>query len=442
MYSFGALLYQLATGHAPFSSLSPVDALGSQIRSQIPPPHCVNRDISIEFSWFIHRLMMKNPNNRYPDWHAVISDIHLLMRGAAPAGIQTEERFLSTIDSKPLLDAMNDVNNEEEDDDGAGDGDAPKKKPYIRLRPRQQQVSQFEVDHKRDIKSNNSSLALLMTLLMLAWFGGVFWYRGIWVPETQRIADAASKEAPDVVAPPPTFVVTTKNIDPEPVDEPKKDIDEPKKDQGSDMNPAASNDSEDVRKRERRHDKPPMRPLLPPALRPLPPEAIDTNAVHQPAAPGPMPDKLRKALVSAAKAGDMEAMRAALDGEESPFLEKVKLKSILNKAPTGSKLLERAMDTKKDQPISFTWRGKSRIVVPREVTETSVTLEANGRRQEIKFSDLAPDEMLSLVNKPQSEAEALSYCLLLMKTPQKSEISVHAAKCLPLQDILLEASKE
>lgn len=431
MYSFGALLYQLSTGHAPFSSLNPVDALGAQIRDQIPPPHCVNRDISIEFSWFIHRLMMKNPNNRYPDWHAVISDIHLLMRGEAPAGVQTEERFLSTIDSKPLLEAMNDVDDEEDEDDEARQGDSAQKVPYVRLKPRQQQVSQFERDHKRDITSSNISFALLMTLLLVTWFGGVFWYRGIWMPETQRISDAALKETPDVVAPPPSVVVTSKNIETE-----------PKTDNGSNMNHDASNDSEDLRKRKRGQDKPPMRPLLPPALGPVPPVAIETNAVQQPVAPQPMPDNVKKALVSAAKAGDLDAMRTALAGEESPFLEKGKLKSILDKTPTANRLLERAMDTKKDQPISFTWRGKSRIVVPREVTETSVTLEANGRRQEIKFSDLTPDEMVSLINKPQSVVESLSYCLLLMRTTQKSEIPLYASKCLPFQDILLDAINE
>ena len=435
MYSFGALLYQLSTGHAPFSSLSPVDALGAQIRSQIPPPHCVNREISIEFSWFIHRLMMKNPNNRYPDWHAVISDIHLLMRGEAPAGIQTEERFLSTIDSAPLLDAMNAVDEEDDEDDEADEADGAQATPYVRLRPRQQKVSQVELEHKREIKNKNISLAVLMTLLMVAWFGGIFWYRGIWVPETQRISEAESNKVPEVVAPPPRVIIKPKIVVTNQVVEPVK-VNEPE------TNHAAVTDPEEIRRRERHHDKPPVRPFIPPVLRPVPPVAVETNEAPKPVPPRPMPDKLKIALADAAKTGDMESMRAALAGEESPFMDKGKMKSILERAPTANKLLERAMDTKKDQPISFTWRGKSRIVVPREVTENSVTLEANGRRQEIKFSDLTPEEMVSLVNKPQSEAEALSYCLLLMKTPQKSEISGHAAKCLPFQEILLEASKE
>jgi len=399
MYSFGALLYQLATGHAPFSSMSPVDALSAQIRGQIPPPHCVNRAISIEFSWFVHRLMMKNPNNRYPDWRAVINEIHLVMKGELPTGIQTEERFLSTIESKPLLDAMTGVVEEEEEEEA--------KESSVRLKTSQQKLRQFEEDHQRDIIRSNIRLASLMTLLMLVWFVGLFWYRGIWGPEMQRISEAEKQIPQDVVIPPPTIVITSKDQAVDQVVEPKKG-DEPK----LIVEPPSTND------------------------------ASETKEVAQPAAPAPMPEELKKSLAVSAKAGDLEAMRAAFAGEKSNFIEKSNQESILRLALTGNELLERTMNAKKDQTISFTWRGKSRIVVPREVTETSVTLEANGRRQEIKFSDLTPDEIVSLVRKPQTEAEALSYCLLLMSTTQKSEVTLFARKCLPFQDILLEASKE
>lgn len=428
MYSFGALLYQLATGHAPFATLSPVDALGAQIRSQIPPPHCLNRDISIAFSWFVHRLMMKNPNNRYPDWQAVITDIHLLMEGEPPAGIQTEERFLSTIDAKPLLDAMNDVVADGDADDDEDDADA-KSGLSVKLKKSNQKVTQLELEHKRDIQGSNLRLAFLMTLLMLTCFAGIFWYRGIWEPEKMRIAEALSKKDMEVVVPPPKIVVTQQPKAVEPVAEPKKD-DEPAPDVSVEP------------KRERPHDKPIDRPPVHVAPPPVQPPVVKTNDVPKPVALGPMPEELKKALARAAKAGDLEAMRAALAEEKSPFIGKELLKPILDKAPSSNRLLERTMDSKKDQPISFTWRGKSRIVVPREVSETSVTLEANGRRQEIMFSDLTPDEVVSLVNKPQSEAGALSYCLLLMKSAQKTEVPLYASKCLPLQEVLLEALLE
>lgn len=405
MYSLGALLYQLATGHAPFSSMSPVDTLSAQIRGQIPPPHCLNSAISIEFSWFIHRLMMKNPINRYSDWNSVITDIHLLMQGELPTGIQTDERFLSTIESKPLLDAMTGVD-EEEEAAGEEETGAP-----VRVTRSQLKESQLERDHRRDSVRSNVSLAALMTLLMLAWFGGLLWYRGVWAPEMQRISEA-EKKIKDVIIPPPTIVMTSKVQVVEQVVEPQKN-DEPEV-------KAVVSDTKEV-------------------PQPATPEKTE---VPQPVVPVPMPEELKKSLAVAAKAGDLAAMRAAFDEVQSPFIGKNEHRFILEKASTANQLLEQTMNTKKDQTISFTWRGKSRIVVPRDVTETSVTLEANGRRQEIKFSDLTPDEIMSLVNKPQTEAEALSYCLLLMSTTQKSEVPLFASKCLPFQDILLQASKE
>lgn len=426
MYSLGALLYQLATGHAPFSSLSPVDALSAQIRSQIPPPHCLNKDISLAFSWFIHRLMMKNPNNRYPDWQSVINDIHLLMQGEPPAGIETEERFLSTIDSKPLLDAMNEVATDEEAE--AEDDDDAKPGISVKLKGSNPKVTQIEREHKRDIQSSNFRLAFLMTLLMLVCFAGIFWYRGIWEPETKRIAEALTKKEQDVVVPPPKVVIQqTKAV--EPVVEPKTD-DEP------------APDASEPPKRENRHDKPVVPPPVQVAPPPTPLPLVKTNDIPKPVELGPMPVELKKTLARAAKDGDLEAMRAAFAAEKSLFIGKERLKPILERAPTVNRLLERTMDSKKDQPISFTWRGKSRIVVPREVSETSVTLEANGRRQEIMFSDLTPDEVVSLVNKPQTEAESLSYCLLLLKGAQKSDVPLYAGKCLPLQAVILEALQE
>ncbi len=427
MYSFGALLYQLATGHAPFASLRPVDALSAQIRSQIPPPHCLNRNISIAFSWFVHRLMMKNPNNRYPDWQAVINDIHLLMQGEPPAGIQTEERFFSTIDAKPLLDAMNGVVTEEDaDDQGADDG---KTGASVKLQSSKHKVTQIELEHKRDIQRSNLRLASFMTFLMLVCFAGIFWYRAIWQPETKRIEEALAKKEFDVVVPPNKVIVTQQTKAVAPVADTTKE-DEPVSDGAADT------------KLERHRDKPVIRPSLPVAPPPTPPPVVKTNDVPKLVALGPMPEELKKALARAAKAADLEAMRTAFAAEKSAFIGKELLNPILDKAPTGNRLLERTMESKKDQPISFTWRGKSRIVVPREVSETSVTLEANGRRQEIMFSDLTPDEVVSLVNKPQTEAESLSYCLLLMKSAQKTDVPLYASKCLLFQDVLLEALLE
>jgi serine/threonine-protein kinase len=199
MYSFGALMYQLATGHAPFASLPAVDALSAQIRSQVPPPHKLNKKISIGFSWFVHRLLMKNPNNRYADWREVLQDIHLITQGEAPAGIKTEEQYFSTINSKPLLDAMEGIEEEEEE---AVVTSVPKGQK-VRVKSTGQHFTQFEEEHNREIRRSANQFAAFMIVLLLGWFVGFFWYRGVWQPELERISKAMALKK-DVVITPPT----------------------------------------------------------------------------------------------------------------------------------------------------------------------------------------------------------------------------------------------
>lgn len=422
MYSLGALLYQLATGHAPFATLNAVDALYAQIRGQVPPPHKLNKNISIGFSWFVHRLLMKNPNNRYANWHEVLQDIHLVSQGEAPAGIKTEEQFFSTIDSKPLLDAMEGIEEEEE-------VATPTPKGHkVRVKSTGQHFAQFEEEHNREIRRGASQFAAFMIVLLLVWFTGFFWYRGVWEPEMQRISKAMAVKK-DAVSQPPAMVVVTKG--------PSSNNGDRVKTEGTEGVTKPPTVTPPV------PQPPPPEPK--PEVKPEPkPEVTPVVAPVEPPVQEPveMPDSLRQALVTAAKSGDVSAMKTAFENDASKFRKRERMRMILEKAPDFSSMIGKAMESKKDQPISFLWRGKSRIVVPRDVSSLSVTLEANGRRQEINFSDLTPDEMVSLITKPHMDADSLSYCLLLIKSTQKSEIPEYARRCIPFQDVLLEAAKE
>jgi Protein kinase domain len=415
MYSFGALMYQLATGHAPFATLPAVDALSAQILGQVPPPHKLSKHISIGFSWFVHRLMMKNPNNRYADWHEVLQDIHRLTQGEEPAGIRTEEQYFSTIDAKPLLDAMEGVEEEE-----AEPVEEPVHKGHkVKVKAAAQHISKFEEEHNQDVRRSANQFAAFMMFLLFAWFLGLFWYRGVFEPEKKRIEKAMADKKEVVIQPP--AVVTTKALP---------------ANNGGEPNGVAK--------------QPPVTPpVVPPVPKPEPktepkPEPKPVVDPVPPPVPEPveMPDSLRQALVAAAKAGDLSSFKTAFDKEECMFRKRDRMNGILKKAPEFSALLARAMESKKDQPITFLWRGKARIVVPRAVTETSVTLEANGRRQEINFDELTTDEMVSLITKPYNDAEVLSYCLLLMKSSQKNEIPQYIQRCPVFKDILMDALKE
>jgi len=404
MYSFGALMYQLATGQAPFASLAAVDALSAQVHEQILPPHKLNKQISLGFSWFVHRLMMKNPNNRYPDWHAVLQDIHLLTQGELPNGIETEEQFFSTIDSKPLLAAMEEL--EADDPEDLAEEVTPKGH-RVKVKSSAQAISQFEEEHNRDVRRSANQFVTFMLFLLLVWFAGLFWYRGVWEPEMERISKAMALKEEVVVPPNHVTVVPDEHVQKQP-SEPSS-----------------------------------VTPPPPPNIPPKPEVKPDPKPeIPQPPPELPMPASVRKALVSATKAGDLSAFKAVFENEPSQFNGKERMLRILKRAPEIGDLIERTMASKIDQPISFLWRGKLRVVVPRSVTSSAVTLEANGRQQAINFSDLTPDEMISLTSKPHTDAESLSYCLLLLKSTQKSELPQYARRCPAFQDILLQALNE
>jgi serine/threonine-protein kinase len=81
MYSLGALLYHMVTGQVPFDNLDEDAVLQGQINGQLPFPQDLNPDISPPCAQVIARLMMKDPQKRYPDWQGVINDLAKLAAG-------------------------------------------------------------------------------------------------------------------------------------------------------------------------------------------------------------------------------------------------------------------------------------------------------------------------------------------------------------------------
>lgn len=81
MYALGATLYHLATGRVPFGDLEPEQVAEEQVHGQLPHPLEVNPDLSWGFGCLVERLMAKSPEDRYPDWSAVMADITAVKNG-------------------------------------------------------------------------------------------------------------------------------------------------------------------------------------------------------------------------------------------------------------------------------------------------------------------------------------------------------------------------
>jgi len=81
MYSLGAVLYHMVTGQVPFDNMDEDAVLQAQIEGQLPFPQDLNPDITPPCAQLIARLMMKDPQKRYPDWQGAIHDITKLADG-------------------------------------------------------------------------------------------------------------------------------------------------------------------------------------------------------------------------------------------------------------------------------------------------------------------------------------------------------------------------
>lgn len=80
VFSFGVVLYEMATGRIPFSGRSKADVI-SALLSQAPTPAAeLNKEIPVSLSAVIDRALAKEPNERYQTMDEVIADLRQVVR--------------------------------------------------------------------------------------------------------------------------------------------------------------------------------------------------------------------------------------------------------------------------------------------------------------------------------------------------------------------------
>ena len=81
MYSLGATLYQMLTRVVPFGEFSPVDALRCQLKEKLRHPSEFVRGLPDSTSYILEKLMMKDRNDRFPDWDAALKAMRRAVKG-------------------------------------------------------------------------------------------------------------------------------------------------------------------------------------------------------------------------------------------------------------------------------------------------------------------------------------------------------------------------
>ena len=75
------LLFELITGHPPFTGDSPVAVAYQHVRENPPPPSSINPDVPPELDAIVLKAMAKNPANRYQSAGEMRADLIRAING-------------------------------------------------------------------------------------------------------------------------------------------------------------------------------------------------------------------------------------------------------------------------------------------------------------------------------------------------------------------------
>jgi tRNA A-37 threonylcarbamoyl transferase component Bud32 len=93
IYSLGVVLYEMATGQAPFDSDSPMSLALSHITSTPPPPQSLRPDLPHPVQMVILKALEKRPENRWQTGQAMASALHDAYQGIEPNIVLTQEQL-------------------------------------------------------------------------------------------------------------------------------------------------------------------------------------------------------------------------------------------------------------------------------------------------------------------------------------------------------------
>ncbi len=78
IFSLGTVLYEMVTSELPFKGETPLDTMHAIAYEEARPVTIVRRNLTPELHRIVFRCLRKNPEDRYPDAHALADDLRRL----------------------------------------------------------------------------------------------------------------------------------------------------------------------------------------------------------------------------------------------------------------------------------------------------------------------------------------------------------------------------
>jgi serine/threonine-protein kinase len=96
IYSLGATLFQLVTGHAPYEGTSGALVMSMHLTHPLPDPRKYVPGLSEGICRVLRKMMAKDRDERYPNVHTLDLDLYKLQIGETPAPAEPSESGIAT----------------------------------------------------------------------------------------------------------------------------------------------------------------------------------------------------------------------------------------------------------------------------------------------------------------------------------------------------------
>lgn len=94
LYSFGVILYEMITGHRPYTADTPAGVLLKQATEPLPLPTRYVSNLPRDVESVLLKALAKDPGDRYPDMHTLINELQNLLAGKSVEASLTKTETL------------------------------------------------------------------------------------------------------------------------------------------------------------------------------------------------------------------------------------------------------------------------------------------------------------------------------------------------------------